>query len=91
MKAHGVLREGGVQATIASERERRGVWHVRVQDTCFAGNAVNGGVDEHGRGLDCVPAGQLVAMGVDQYDVIGLNLVPHQATGIQQEMVRVAW
>ncbi|MNI33353.1 hypothetical protein D3C73_872990 [compost metagenome] len=89
MEAHGVLRQGGVQAAIGSERERRGVWHVRVQDTGFAGYTVNGGVDKHGRGFDCVPAGKLVAVGVDQHDVISLDLVPHQATRIQQEMIRV--
>src|SRR5690606_22336462 len=74
MEAHGVLRQGGVQAAIASERECRGVGHVRVQDTGFARNTVNGGVDEHSSGLNRVPAGKLVAMGVDQYDVISLDL-----------------
>ncbi|MNC79910.1 hypothetical protein D3C75_1325270 [compost metagenome] len=62
-----------------------------MQDTGFARNTVNGGVDEHSSGLNRVPAGKLVAMGVDQYDVISLDLVPHQATRIQQEVVRVAW
>ncbi|MNT40157.1 hypothetical protein D3C72_1764530 [compost metagenome] len=63
---------------------------MRVQDTGFTRNTVYGGVDEHGRGLDGVPARKFVALGVDQYDVIGLDFAPHETTRIQQEMVRVA-
>ncbi|MCY1543510.1 hypothetical protein D9M68_793310 [compost metagenome] len=63
---------------------------MRVQDTGLAGDAVDRGVNEHGRGFDFMAAGELVAVGVDQHDVVRLNLVPHQSAGVEQEMVRVA-
>jgi hypothetical protein len=90
METHGVLRQGGVERAIGRERQGGGVGHVGVQHTGLAGDAVNGGVDEHGRGFDLVATGELLAVGVDQHDVVGLDFVPHQAAGIQQEMIGVA-
>ncbi|MCY1224698.1 hypothetical protein D9M72_368670 [compost metagenome] len=90
VKTHGVLGKRGVQRPIGNERQRGGVGHMRVQDTGLAGDAVDGGVDEHRRGLDFMAAGELVALGVDQDDVVGLYFLPHQSARIEQEMIRVA-
>ncbi len=90
MEAHGVLRQRGVERAVGGERQRGGVGHVRMQDAGLAGDAVDGGMDEHGGRLDLMAAGQLVAVGVDQDDVLGLDLVPHQAARVEQEMVGIA-
>ncbi|MNT48876.1 hypothetical protein D3C72_1856850 [compost metagenome] len=89
VETHCVLRQGGVQPPIRRERQRGGIGHVCMQHTGLAGDAMDGGVDEHGRGFDVMTASELVAVGVDQHDVVRLHFVPHQAARVKQEMVGI--
>jgi hypothetical protein len=89
VEAHRRLRQRGVQRTVGGQRQRGGMRHVGVQHAGLAGDAVDGGMDEHRRRFHRVAAGQRRALGVDQHDVVGLHLVPQQAARVQQEAARL--
>ena len=87
MKAHGGLRQGGVQGSRRRQGERRSVRHVGVQHDRLACNAVHRSMDEHGRGLHRMTARQLLARRVAHHDVCRLHLTPVQASRVEQKPV----
>lgn len=59
--------------------------HVGVHHAHLARDAVDGGMDERSRWAPPVPAGQSVALRVDQHDVVLANLAPVQPARVPQE------
>ena len=66
-------------------------WGMWVCSTGLAGNAMDGCMNEHGGRFHGMPTRQLVAPGIDEHDVLGLDFVPHQPAWIEQEEIRIAW
>ena len=59
-----------------------------MQDAGLRTQAVDGGMDEHRRGLHGVAARQRVAIAVDHHDVVGSRLAPEQAARIEKKAPR---
>jgi hypothetical protein len=60
-----------------------------MEHGCLARNPVHGCMDEHGSRLNGMAPCERLPMLIDQYDVVGLNLAPEQAPGVDQKTVGV--
>ncbi len=89
-EAHRVLAQRRVERTVGRERQRGRIRRMHVQHHRVAGDAVDRAVDEEGGRLHAVPAGQHLAAHIDQHDVVGTDLAPVQAAGVDEVAVLCA-